>query len=56
MKQVDILEIINEIEERAVKWHTESNKLAPQSYGCGHDWGIIDCCRMIKEEIKELKD
>jgi|TARA_Y100000310_G_scaffold333960_1_gene412611 hypothetical protein len=54
MDKLEILEIINEIEETSLRDYKETHKISPASYGEGRLWGTVECCRRIKEEIKEI--
>lgn len=48
-------EFIQEMRDQAVKEKDEANRLAPNSYGAGVEWGIIWACDKILEEISQEK-
>ncbi len=52
----ELIEIVNEVKERATREWKESNAIAHSSYGTGVDWGMIQACEQILEEIEELKN
>jgi len=51
-----IIEIINEIRDRAIIDHEKAKRVAGHSaYGTGVEWGVITACDELLKEINENK-
>lgn len=57
----EVRDEIKEIKKRAEKVHEENHQLAPNAYGTGVEWGIIETCDdliglLAPAESLEVKD
>ena len=47
----EVLEEVAEIREMAVRQHEEYRKLSPNAYGTGVEWGTIETCNRIVDNL-----
>jgi hypothetical protein len=56
MSKDEIIELINERRDIWLEERKRSSKLYANSYGAGADYGMVEACNILIEDIKELFD